>query len=68
MDEGKTESFKPVKHVATQLGVPAAWLRREAAAGRLPHLRAGRRILVNRTAIEKALARLAERAAEGGRA
>jgi excisionase family DNA binding protein len=32
---------------ARRLGVPARWLRAEALAGKIPHLRAGSRVLVN---------------------
>ncbi len=39
---------------ATRL--PAAWLRREADAGRLPCIRAGRRRMFDLIAVQKALA------------
>ena len=55
-DENKTSgSFLPVAHAASRLGVPAKWLRAEAAAGRVPCLRAGRRLLMNPQAVEAAL-------------
>lgn len=40
----KTEpSYIAIGQMAHQLGVPEAWLKREADAGRLPCLRVGRR-------------------------
>ena len=61
-----SESFLPLKRAAVRLGVPAAWLRAEADAGRIPHLRVGRRLLVNPQAIERVLLDRAQRAAGGG--
>ncbi len=54
--------FKSVPNAATDLGLPAGWLRSECAAGRLPCLRVGKRLLVNVDQVRDALAR---RAAEG---
>jgi hypothetical protein len=51
----QSESFLPLWRAAVRLGVPAAWLRAEANAGRVPCLRAGRRLLVNPSAVERAL-------------
>lgn len=45
--------------VARRFGVPANWLCREAAAGRLPHLRAGSRFLFDADVIERELLRRA---------
>jgi hypothetical protein len=36
--------------------LPAAWLKREADAGRLPHIRAGRLRMFNLAAVMQALA------------
>jgi len=47
--------------MARRLRVPAAWLRAEADAGRVPHLRAHKRYLFSPPAVEKALARRAAR-------
>jgi hypothetical protein len=58
------ESFLPLRRAAVRLGVPAAWLRAEADAGRVPHLRVGRRLLVNPQAVERVLL---ERAQQAGR-
>ncbi len=49
------EVFLPLRRAATRLGVPAAWLRAEARAGRVPHLRVGRRLLFNLAAVESVL-------------
>jgi excisionase family DNA binding protein len=62
---GNSDFFQPYRLVASRLGVPAAWLRAEAEAGRLPHLRAGRQILVHPDQVEKALL---DRAAVVGKA
>lgn len=53
------EAFEPLHNTASQLGVPARWLKSEAEAGRLPYLRAGRRMLFN---IEQTRAALLEKA------
>ena len=59
----QSEPFLPLRQTAVRLGVPAAWLRAEANAGRVPCLRAGRRLLLNPEAVEAALlARAKEKA------
>lgn len=50
-----TKTFTTLQQLARQLGVPAAWLRSEAAAGRVPVLRAGRRWLFDTDAVEQVL-------------
>ena len=50
-----SETFLSLRRAAVRLGVPAAWLRAEADAGRVPHLRVGRRLLVNPQAVERVL-------------
>ena len=50
---------------ARRVGVTARWLRDEANAGRVPHLRAGTRYLFDLTTLTQALA---ERAAKTRRA
>jgi excisionase family DNA binding protein len=57
-------AFVPIRQAAHRLGVPATWLRTEALAGRLPHLRVGRRLLVDPEAVRAALVL---RAVEEGR-
>lgn len=42
--------------LAERTGLPAAWLKREADAGRLPCIRAGRRRMFYMAAVLKALA------------
>jgi excisionase family DNA binding protein len=42
--------------LARRLGVTQRWLRDEADAGRVPHLRAGSRYLFSPTAVEEVLA------------
>jgi hypothetical protein len=59
----KPETFISLQRAASRLGVPAAWLRAEAEAGRVPFLRAGRRLLFNPDSVAAALL---ERAKEGG--
>lgn len=53
--ERKPEVFLPLDQTATRLGVPIAWLRVEAHAGRVPHLRVGKRLLCNLVAVEAVL-------------
>jgi hypothetical protein len=48
--------------LSRKLNLPTTWLKAEAAAGRLPALRIGRRILFNLAAVE---AVLLERARKG---
>lgn len=62
MDTTNTpEAFLPLRRAAARLGVPAAWLRAEAHAGRVPHLRVGRRLLFNTAAVEAVLSDRAAR-------
>lgn len=41
--------------VSERTGLPVAWLRREADAGRLPHIRAGRSRMFDLETVHKAL-------------
>jgi hypothetical protein len=54
------ETFQPVRAVAARVGVPAAWLRAEAEAGRVPHLRTGRQILISLEQAEQVLLQRAQ--------
>lgn len=45
----------PVGPMARRLRVPVKWLRDEADAGRLPHLKAGRAVLFDPDAVESVL-------------
>ncbi len=58
--------YTTIEHAAARLGVPVAWLRREAEAGTVPSLRVGRRLLFDVEAVAEALReRAAERQAPG---
>ena len=48
-------SFVPATTAAYRLGISAAWIRTEALAGRLPHIRVGRRLMFNIPVVEAAL-------------
>ena len=48
-------TFKSVGEAATTLGVPIAWLKREAIEGRVPCLRAGRRFLFDLDLVRESL-------------
>ncbi len=53
----KSVAFHSVDGVAYRLGVSTAWLRSEAEAGRVPVIRAGKRILMDLDAVRGALVR-----------
>jgi hypothetical protein len=53
----------PLGPMARYLRVPAKWLRAEAEAGRVPHLKAGKALLFDRKTVERVLV---ERACRGG--
>ena len=53
----------PIARVARMLRVPVKWLRAEAEAGRIPHLRAGRAMLCDLETVERILL---QRARQGG--
>jgi hypothetical protein len=62
----KRTAFIPIDSAAVRLGVPAAWLRAEAEAARVPVLRAGKRLLVDVAEVQKVLiARAATEQREG---
>ena len=54
-------SFMPATLAAVRLGVPANWLKAEAAAGRIPHVCIGRRVLFSPAAVERAIAERGQR-------
>ena len=70
MQNEDLEKLYPAEAVARRIGVPAAWLKREARAGRVPCLLAGRRRLFNERAVRAALAQRAagDLGIEGGAA
>lgn len=49
------ESFVSIHSAAYELGVPLAWLKREAEVGRVPSLKVGRRLLFNVQQVEQVL-------------
>lgn len=61
--------LQQLRMTARTLGVPAYWLRAEALAGRVPALKAGRKLLFDHEAVEEALLARAggEKAAESNR-
>lgn len=58
----ETNSLYTVRELATKLRLPVGWLKTEAQASRIPHLRVGRKLLFNLRAVEQALS---ERAVTG---
>lgn len=60
------ETIWPLNLVAMArvLRVPATWLREEAEAGRIPHLKAGRSLLFDPAAVEVGLRKRLEKAAQ----
>lgn len=50
------EKLLSLNQLSDHTGLPAAWLRREADAGRIPCIRAGRRRMFNTAAVLKVLA------------
>ena len=54
-----------VRGLADRLKLPASWLKSEAEAGRIPSLRAGRRLLFNPEAVERALLKRAAEERQG---
>ena len=60
-----TKTFIPLHALSRRLGLPAAWIKAEAEAGRIPSLRAGRRLMFNPDAVERILIDRAKANAEG---
>lgn len=61
---------EPQKYISLTMlsgktGLPLAWLRREAKAGRIPSLRVGRRMLFDSEAVTVALADMSRPEKEG---
>jgi excisionase family DNA binding protein len=50
-----------VREIAERCNLPVHWVKREAQSGRLPHLRAGRRMLFNLAAVRAELTERAKR-------
>lgn len=53
VEENKTPSS--LGAIARRFRIPAKWLRQEAEAGRIPHLKAGRVLLFDPEVVETAL-------------
>jgi hypothetical protein len=49
------KTFITLHTLSRRLGLPAAWIKAEAKAGRIPSLRAGRRLMFNPGAVESIL-------------
>ena len=47
--------FIPLHALSRRLGLPAAWIKAEAQAGRIPFLRTNRRLMFNPEAVERVL-------------
>lgn len=54
--ERAMDELLTLPRMARRLGVTVGWLRAEAEAGRVPHLRAGKRFLFNPAAVQQVLA------------
>lgn len=48
-------TFIPIHVLAQLTGLPEGWLRGETEAGRIPHIRVGRRLMFHFETAEKAL-------------
>ncbi len=57
--------FVSITEASRRFGVPLAWLKAEALAGRIPCLRVGRRLLFNVEAVERVLLERAGAPVEG---
>lgn len=58
--------FQPITRAASRLGLPEAELRRSVRIGELPHIRVGRRILIDLPAAEAVLIERARKATGKG--
>ncbi len=63
---GHASELLPTPAMARRARVPASWLRAEAEAGRIPHLRAGARLLFHPATVEKLLFERARSGFESG--
>ena len=60
------KAFISVLQLASELGLPLAWLKAEARAGRIPSLRVGRRQLFDTDAVRNVLTERAGKGTGGG--
>jgi hypothetical protein len=63
-DAHRSISLVGLPELSERLGIPLAWLRREADAGRIPTLRAGRRRLADVDRVRAAILDRAEEATD----
>ena len=49
------KTFITLQALSRRLGLPAAWLKAEAEAGRIPSLRTSRRLMFNPEVVERVL-------------
>ena len=59
------ETFISVQCLAQRLGLPVAWLKAEAEAGRIPSLPAGRRLVFKPEVVEQAVMERADDQGKG---
>ena len=53
--------YIPLRQLARDTGLPVAWLKAEAEAGRIPSLRVGRRLLFDSKVVKRTLRQRAKR-------
>lgn len=53
--QSEPKNLLSLRRLADRFKLAASWLKAEAVAGRIPSLRAGRRLLFNAEAVERAL-------------
>jgi hypothetical protein len=61
----KRPNLLPLGAMARRVHVPSKWLRSEAEAGRIPHLKADTQLLFNPNVVEKLLALRAQSTGDG---
>lgn len=64
MQTATAKKFESLQVTAHRLGVPATWLKVEAEAGRVPHLKVSRRLLFNVDTVERVLLERTEAAGQ----
>ena len=62
-----TTNLFPLRAMARVARVPATWLKAEAEAGRIPHLKAGARMLFHAPTVERILLERATRSDAPGK-
>lgn len=65
MSESRLHTLRTLAQRFKRYGLSAAWLKAEAEAGRIPCLKAGRRMLFDADAVEAALVQRAAQEAKG---